>query len=130
MDSVQILMYSYWNFTWVDIAARDSDFRMSFVVHRLNNLNNPFIDSKFPHRKPVWSTRSKAFSRSTNARQMLFFFCKNFSCSCLSTKIASVIPLPGIKPNSMLLIETCSCMMVLRICSRTSIKCSCNLRPL
>ena len=39
-------------------------------------------------------TQSNAFSRSTKAMQSLLLSA-TFSCSCLTTKIASVVPLPG-----------------------------------
>ena len=39
--------------------------------------------------------------------------------SCLNMKMASVLPLPDMKPNCMLSLDSCSRIIVLRICSRT-----------
>ena len=44
-------------------------------------------------------TQSNAFSRPTKAMQSILLEARDFSCSCLTTKIASVVPLPGMKPN-------------------------------
>ena len=44
----RFLMYSYWIVNWVAIAVCDSGFRMSIVIHRPNNLNNPIINSTLP----------------------------------------------------------------------------------
>ena len=46
-------------------------------------------------------TLSNAFSKSTNAKNKSFLFSKNFSCNCLTMKIISTVPLPGINPNCM-----------------------------
>ena len=84
------------------------------------------------HQRAVHGGQSEAFFRSTNAKDVFFFLCKYFFCSCLSMKMASIVPLPGIKPNDMLWIGTCFRIIVLRICSRifiTSFHCL-NLRPL
>ena len=60
------LMYFYQNVNWVAIAVCDSDFQMSIVIHKLNNLNL----NQFPHCSPKNSMRYtiKSFSRLTNAR--------------------------------------------------------------
>src|SRR3989442_5497225 len=51
------------------------------------------------HHKTSCGTLSKAFSKSTNAIHSSFCLPRNFSCTCLTIKIASVVPLPGLNPN-------------------------------
>ena len=46
-----------------------------------------------------WGTRSNSFSRSTKAVWSLLLAARYFTWSCLTTKITSVVPLPGTKPN-------------------------------
>ena len=106
------LMYSYWNVNWVAVALYDSDFSMSIVIRRLENLNNPFINFKFPHcprKNYFYNVHDRKPFLGQQMQSRCFF-------SLTSTfLVASVVPLPGMKPNYMLLIETCSLVMVLRI---------------
>src|SRR5580692_9760133 len=55
------------------------------------------------HHSTSLGTLSNAFSKSTNAIHNSFFFSRNLSCTCLSTNIASVVPLPGLKPNCIII---------------------------
>src|SRR5271170_4750531 len=75
--------------------------RSRSLIHRLGNVNQPFLYTKFPQGPPQNhpSTLSNAFSRSTKAIHKSFFFSINFSCTCLTTNIASTVPLPPVKPN-------------------------------
>ena len=50
------------------------------------------------HQMTFRGTQSNVFSRFTKAMQSLLLAARYFSCSCLTTKIASVVPLPGTKP--------------------------------
>ena len=56
------------------------------------------------------STRSKAFSRSTNVKNNFLFLAQNFSLSLLRTNTASTVPLPDINPHCILSISTTYCL--------------------
>ena len=62
------------------------------------------------HQMTFRGTRSNAFSRFTKAMLSLLLAGRYFSCSCLTTKIASVVPLPGTKSNWESSIDT-NCLM-------------------
>ena len=62
----------------------------------INSSTPSFLSA---HQMTFLGTRSNAFSRSTKAMSSLLLAARYFSCSCLTTKIASVVPLPGTKPN-------------------------------
>ena len=66
---------------------------------------------RMAHQMTFLGTRSNAFSRSTNAKYNFLFLARCFSCNCLSMNIASVVPLPGMKPNCMSSIEILSLMI-------------------
>ena len=65
-----------------------------------------YIPCTSPHQMTFWGTQSNAFSRSMKAMLSLLLAARYFSCSCLTTKITSVVPLPGMKPNWELSIDT------------------------
>ena len=75
-------------------------------------------------------TRSNAFSRSTEAKESFFFFSRYLSCSWRAIKIASIEPLPGMKPNCIASMSTSSRMFCSITLSDTFIICSNNLNHL
>src|SRR5664279_2422076 len=82
------------------------------------------------HHTTSLGTLSKAFSKSTKAIHRSFFFAKYFSCSCLTTNIASVVPLPAINPNCMSSTFTIRLTLPSITLSRLFITCSSNFIPL
>src|SRR5664279_3844710 len=81
------------------------------------------------HQTTSRGTLSKAFSRSTKAIHISCFLVKNLSCICLTMKMASVVPRPGLKPNCILSICTLSLTLFSITRSRTCITWSNNLMP-
>src|SRR5206468_1237713 len=51
------------------------------------------------HQRISLGTMSNAFSKSTKAIHSSFFLHRYLSCSCLTMNMASVVPLPLLKPN-------------------------------
>src|SRR5206468_3174192 len=51
------------------------------------------------HQRISLGTLSNAFSKSTKAIHSSFFLHRYLSCSCLTMNMASVVPLPLLKPN-------------------------------
>ena len=80
------------------------------------------------HQMTFRGTQSNAFSRSTKAMQSLLLAARYFSCSCLTTKIASVVPLPATKPNWESSTDNNCLMRPSTILSRIFITCSVSLR--
>src|SRR5664279_2918855 len=81
------------------------------------------------HQTTSRGTLSKAFSRSTKAIHISCFLVKNLSCICLTMKMASVVPRPGLKPNCILSICTLFLTLFSITRSRTFITWSNNLMP-
>src|SRR5208282_1355933 len=81
------------------------------------------------HQTTSRGTLLKAFSRSTKAIQTSCFLARNFSCICRTINIASVVPLPDLKPNCIPLICTLSLTLISITRSRTFITWSSNLIP-
>ena len=82
------LMYSYWNVNWVAMAFYDSDFSRSIVIHRLKNLNNPFINFKFPHcprKNYFYKVHDWKPFLGQQMQSRFFFINKYFSCSISGT---------------------------------------------
>src|SRR5664279_1596413 len=82
------------------------------------------------HHTTSLETLSKAFSKSTKAIHRSFFLAKYFSCSCLTTNMASVVPLPAINPNCMSSTFTIRLTLPSITLSRIFITCSSNFIPL
>ena len=99
------------------IWTRKSSLKVSLTPTQLRavlcidctRLNNCISMPNFPkaHHTSSLGTRSKAFSKSTNANYRFFFFLKYFSCSSLKTKMAFVVPRLVMKPDSISLMSTC-----------------------
>ena len=70
-----------------------------------NHFSTPSF-LKFQHTASL-GTRSKAFSKSTNAKCKFFGFGKCLTCNCFKIKMAFVVPHPGVKPNCILSMFTC-----------------------
>src|SRR2546425_5079801 len=64
------------------------------IIHTFNDIYHPLLHSNVPQSPPQTScgTLSKAFSKSTNAIHSSFCLPRNFSCTFLTIKIASVVP--------------------------------------
>src|SRR5664279_158911 len=82
------------------------------------------------HHTTSLETLSKAFSKSTKAIHRSFFLAKYFSCCCLTTNMASVVPLPAINPNCMSSTFTIRLTLPSITLSRIFITCSSDFIPL
>jgi len=69
-------------------------------------------------------TQSKAFSKSTKRKYGFFPLAVNFSCICLTIKLASVVPLPFTNPKCIASISICCRILCFKILSTTFIACS------
>src|SRR6478609_9371263 len=85
--------------------------------------------------KTSLGTLSNAFSRSTKAIHNSLRFCRYFSCTCLTTNTASVVPLPGINPKCMSSMQILPSIIFLLSLASTTLSntfspCSNNFTPL
>ena len=73
------------------------------------NLDQPLSTSSFLKAPLTTSpgTRSKPFSKSTDAKYIFLFFAKYFPCNCRKIKLVFTVPLPGFKRNYVSSISTC-----------------------
>ena len=87
---------------------------LPFTLNPLRLLGSVYIDYtilpnhssapsflRFQHTASL-GTRSKAFSKSTNAKCKFVGFGKFLVCNCLKIKMAFVVPHPGVKSNCIL----------------------------
>lgn len=79
------------------------------------------LDCRNDHCTTSLRTRLNAFYRSTKAKNRDCFFAKCFSINCLVMKMASFVPLPGVKLNCMLSVFTWARILRSKMCSITSI---------
>src|SRR6266516_4037939 len=82
------------------------------------------------HHSTSRGTLSKAFSKSTKAIHNSFCLPRNFSWTWRTIKIASVVPLPGLKPNCISSIFTIFLIRVSKTLSNTFNTCSSSFIPL
>src|SRR6476469_1689108 len=87
------------------------------------------------HHKTSLGTLSNAFSKSTKAIHNSLRFCRYFSCTCLTTNTASVVPLPGINPKCMSSMQILPSIIFLLSLASTTLSntfspCSNNFTPL
>ena len=108
--------------TWTQLHAFAY---IPFTSRTVHSSSPSFLSA---HQMIFRGTQSKAFSRSTKAIQNLLLAARYFFCSCLTTKIASVMPLPGTKPNWESSVNTNRLMRPSIILSRTFMTCSVSLR--
>ena len=91
--------WSCWNINWVAIAV--AIIPTSITIIRLNRIillvKNKFL--YFPSNNSGVHDR-KPFLGQQMQSNCFPSFASNFFCSCLIMKIASVVPLAGMKPNS------------------------------
>ena len=92
-------------------------------IHPLDQLHNP-LHTKFSQR-PLDDLPRHLIK---HLLQVYKGHVESLVGSCLTTKIASVVPLPGTKPNWSLSVDTR--MRPSTILSRTFMTCSISLRPL
>ena len=97
--------------------------------HPLHQSHNPFLPTKFSQRPPDDLPRYSIKRLLQVYESHISLAARYFPCSCLTTKIASVVPLPGTKPNPESLIDTNCLMRPSTILSRTFMICSVSLRP-
>ena len=82
------------------------------------------------HLQTYWrGTLSYAFSRSINTICSPFCFSRCFSISCRTANIASVVPLPGMKPNCSSPIVVSSLSLLSMILSQIFIVCDISFIP-
>ena len=91
------------------VLTIDPHTTLGIEAYALDDTHTPFLELKAHHRTFL-DTRSKALSRSTKAKWIIFSAVIYFSSSWRTTKMASVVLLPGTKPNCISSIFTISRM--------------------
>ena len=101
------------HFKLFNVPLINMDTAPRICIHLLHQSHNPLLHIKFSqvYQMTFRDTWSDAFSRSTKAKLSLLLAARYFSCSCLTTKIASVVLLSRMKPNWESSIDT-NCLII------------------
>ena len=101
------------------------------VVDGFYKLDNPLFRFQFSHSPPqdtaLHANESLVYVYKNIVCIFLFFF-MYLSCNLQNRKMALVVLLPDMSPNHISSIETS--LMMLSMCSRTFMTCSCNFKHL
>ena len=79
----------------------DFGLRLFMITHNFDSSVNLIIAPSvcISYQRTLYRTWSKTLCRPKNARKV-FFMCKFFSCSCVSTNTSSVDSVPSVKSSS------------------------------
>ena len=120
------------HFNLFTIPLTSTDTAPGIGIHPLDTValsTHPHQASSVPTKWPSGALGQMLSQGLRKPCKVSFLAARYFSCSCLTTKIASVVPLPGTKPNWESSIDTTCLIRPSTILSRTFMTCSVSLRP-
>ena len=132
MKSSGLSTEPWWTLTFrlFTVPLTNMDTAPCICIHPLHQSHNPLLHTKFSQHPiedlPRYSII--CLHQVYKSHCSLLLAARYFSCSCLTTKIASVVPLPGTKPNWEWSTDTNCLMRPSTNLSRTFMTCSVSLR--